>query len=48
MLGGHKDDITEGIEQSTTMAGTFWKELQPLSEKDRLGMGIGGKDFVFA
>lgn len=48
VLGGHREDIPDGIEQSTTMAGSLWKELTPLSKKDRLGMGAGGKDFGFA
>ncbi|CZR64152.1 related to NADPH:quinone reductase and related Zn-dependent oxidoreductases [Phialocephala subalpina] len=48
VLGGHREDIPEGIEQSTTMVGSLWKELQPLGKKDRLGMGVGGKDFGFA
>jgi len=48
VLGGHRAEIPEGIEQTTTMAGSLWKELTPLGEKDRLGMGIGGKDFGFA
>lgn len=45
VLGGHRDDIPEGIEQSTTMAGSLWKTLTPRGEKDKLGMGAGGKDF---
>ncbi|KUJ07413.1 GroES-like protein [Mollisia scopiformis] len=48
VLGGHREDILESIHQSTTMAGSLWKELQPLGEKDRLGIGAGGKDFGFA
>ncbi|KAF4636979.1 hypothetical protein G7Y89_g1118 [Cudoniella acicularis] len=48
VLGGHRDDIPEGIEQSTTMAGSMWKELTPLGKRDRLGMGAGGKDFGLA
>ena len=26
----------------------MWKELTPLGERDRLGMGVGGRDFGFA
>jgi NADPH:quinone reductase len=48
LLGGHRADIPPGIEQSTTMAGSLWKELTPLGERDKLGMGVGGKDFGFA
>ena len=48
VLGGHRRDIPEGIEQSTTMAGSLWKELIPLGERDRLGMGVRGRDFGFA
>jgi NADPH2:quinone reductase len=48
VLGGHRADIPKGIQQSTTMAGSLWKALQPLGEKDKLGMGVGGKDFGFA
>lgn len=48
VLGGHRDDIPEGIEQTTTMAGSLWKELAATGEKDRLGMGMGGRDFGFA
>ncbi|KAE9370700.1 GroES-like protein [Stipitochalara longipes BDJ] len=48
VLGGHREDIPQGIEQSTTMAGSLWKELTPVGERDRLGMGVGGRDFGFA
>jgi NADPH2:quinone reductase len=48
VLGGHREDIPPGIEQSTTMAGSLWKELTPLGERDRLGMGVAGRDFGFA
>jgi NADPH2:quinone reductase len=48
VLGGHREDIPPGIEQSTTMAGSLWKELKPLGENDKLGMGVGGRDFDFA
>jgi NADPH:quinone reductase len=48
VLGGHREDIPKGIEQSTTMAGSLWKELKARGEKDRLGMGVGEKDFGFA
>jgi NADPH2:quinone reductase len=48
VLGGHREDIPPGIEQSTTMAGSLWKELTPLGERDRLGMGVGGRVFGFA
>ena len=48
VLGGHREDIPDGIEQTTTMAGSLWKELTPLGERDRLGMGAGGKDFGLA
>ena len=41
VLGGHREDIPLGIEQSTTMAESLWKELTPLGERDRLGMGVG-------
>ncbi|KAH6671972.1 hypothetical protein B0J14DRAFT_564565 [Halenospora varia] len=45
VLWGYREDIPKGIEQSTTMAGSLWKELMPLSKRDRLGMRVGGKDF---
>lgn len=48
VLGGHREDIPDGIQQSTTMAGSLWKELRPLGKRDRLGMGTGGRDFGFA
>jgi hypothetical protein len=48
VLRRHRDDIPPGIEQITTMAGSLWKELTPQGEGDRLGMGIGGRDFGFA
>jgi NADPH:quinone reductase len=48
VLGGHREDIPPGIEQSTTMARSLWKESTPFGERDHLGMGAGGKDFGFA
>ena len=43
-------DIPPHIEQSTTMAGSLWKELSADQERDnkalgRLGIGKGGKEF---
>ncbi|KFZ11404.1 hypothetical protein V501_04784 [Pseudogymnoascus sp. VKM F-4519 (FW-2642)] len=48
VLGGHRDDILDGVQQSTTMVGSLWKVLNPIGERDRLGMRSGGKDFGFA
>jgi len=47
VLGRHRDDIPPGIERSTTMAGSLWKELTPQRERNRLGMGVGGRGFGF-
>ncbi|KIM96694.1 hypothetical protein OIDMADRAFT_148006 [Oidiodendron maius Zn] len=47
VLGGYRHDIPDGVQQSTTMAGSLWKGLKPIGERDRLGMGSGGKDFGF-
>jgi NADPH:quinone reductase-like Zn-dependent oxidoreductase len=48
VLGGYRDDIPAGVQQSTTMVGSFWRGLTPVSERDKLGLGAGGKDFGFA
>ena len=52
VLPYHREDIPSHIEQSTTMAGSLWRDLSQGRirgdvAKGRLGLGTGGSDFGF-